>query len=774
MRFLLNRSQLIVTSVFTIAGLHPAALGVQPSTQPLRMHNGTLNQALLGNSVATIGDINGDGVPDYAIGMPGINSSTTEGVSVRSGANGAQIYLFPGEAGKTAFGWAVASAGDVNNDGIPDIIVGDPEMQVGCMDQGGAVVYSGADGSMLYFPAGPTGFEKFGYAVAGAGDVNGDGYDDFVVGAPKRESNVGPNAGHITLFSGYNGEILFEATTLPNSKLGYAVASLGDVNGDGFPDIAASAPDRGKVFIYDAHHGQVIRTLSGSSVGKFGTSIANAGDVNGDGVDDLVVGAPFKSLEWMSGKAYIYDGATGALLRTLNGEAPGDGAGTSVAGAGDVNGDGFADVAVGAPWAPAEGTHVGRVLIHSGLTGQVIRAYSAQSGYASFGSAVAAMGDLDNDGLDDVLVGAPMATTNKGSVLIYPGGATELGLDDAQNASNASPDVVAAGDLNGDGVADVVSISTSADKITVQISNGLGGFTNVKTYAAGDGPTSVAIGDYDHDGHGDLAVVSSKTKSVLLFHGSASGNMSYKGKLATGAKPGSIVTADFNHDGYPDLAVTNQSNDNITVWLNGGWFGCDIQNRFKSSKIYAVKDNPVFIAAGNLNGDPFPDLVVVDRNSSQLSVLINNMNGKFAAQQVIDVNGSPIKLVLADFNADGTDDIATLNTAGQVTILLNNGNASFQVASQFIVAQSPKGLVAIDMDYDGFPDLATANAADNSISIFLNNQSAQFSNSFNVATGTDPQWMAAGDMDGDGDKDLVTANHAGNSLSVLLNRWFAP
>jgi hypothetical protein len=487
------------------------------------------------------------------------------------------------------------------------------------------------------------------------------------------------------------------------------------------------------------------------------------------------VGAPFPGMDWMKGKAYLYDGASGALLQTFQADQAGDGTGIAVAGAGDVNGDGVADVAIGAPFHTLNGIPFGQVTIRSGASGQVIRAFTTADHSTSFAWSVAGVGDVNGDGLGDVLVGAPAVGSNDhGAAFVYLGADNnQLGFGSAMNAgtSGKTLDFVASADVDGDGLSDAISVSTSADKIGVHRSNNDGSPGAATFLAAGNAPSSVAAGDFDDDGDLDLAVASASTKNIIFFR-NGGGDFVNVGTIKMGAKSASIISADFNHDGHMDLAMTHQTTDKVSILINLGVGTSGIHNRFKPAVSYKVKDKPGHLAAGDLNGDQYPDLVVADRGSNQVSVLLSQFNGTFASQQVLAANASPISVVLADFDADGIDDLAWLDAAGDISTRINVGNGTFQPPGQFAAGQSPKALVALDIDYDGYADLATANAGDDTVSAFLNNQNGGFDEGWSVSTGADPKWIAVGDADGDGDNDIITANHNGKTLTNLLSLWF--
>ncbi|MCI0364625.1 MAG: FG-GAP-like repeat-containing protein [Phycisphaerales bacterium] len=769
MRSKTSRYEVQATAGCAALAMAAAVSAGDPGSFALRSHNGLQSGGRLGAAVAPAGDINQDGVVDYLVGSPGTSENTTKGVAVRSGADGTLLFNFPGEQGKSAFGYSTASAGDVNNDGVPDIIVGDPDMLVGCMDQGGAVVYSGADGSMLFFPAGTTGFEKFGQSVAAAGDVDGDGHDDFIVGAPHRISEPHNYIGYVAVFSGYHGGTLFETTGSSHSKLGWSVAGVGDVNGDGFPDVAAGAPLQGKVYIYDAHNGQTIRILSGYAFAQFGWSIANIGDTTGDGVSELAVGSPGQGMEWWRGRASMFDGATGQLLRTVHGDSAGSRAGFSVAAAGDVNGDGTPDFVVGSPWSEPDGTTTGRVTVHSGVTGQAIRLFNAGPAYTGYASAAAGIGDLNGDGLSDLLVGAPQDGTGK--VFIYPGGVNEFGLGQTlqSDSQGGAADQVISADMNGDGAADTITLNTAANSLHVYMSQSDGSPGNPTVYPAGKAPTSVAAGDFNNDGDLDLAVVSSKTRKILLLS-NFGGELTPAGTLPTGSKPRSIVAADVNGDGRPDLAVTNQLDDTIWVYQTKSFQAATMVKQFAVAKVFAVQDNPVFIAAGNLNGDTNADLIVAHGGSSDVSVLRSKLNGGLNPQLVLAGADSAGGLVVADLNGDGFDDLASIDSTGALNTRKNVGNGTFLAPQQVTLTTSLRSIAALDFDHDGYTDLAAANA-NGTATLLINNLSAQFETVLTGETGADARWITVGDADGDGDKDLVTANQSGSPLSVLLNLW---
>ncbi len=383
---------------------------------------------------------------------------------------------FSGDSQGDDFGWSVSGAGDVNGDGNPDLIVGAPQDDNNGLKSGSARVFSGADGSILYTFDGDGVGDLFGWSVSGAGDANGDGYDDLIVGATGDDS-AGTNSGSARILSGMDGSILrtFNGDGAFD-ELGYAVSGAGDVNGDGYDDQIVGVPfesnsaGAGFARVFSGLDGSTLYAFSGDNLqDRFGFSVSGAGDVNADGHDDLIVGATDDDNNGAgSGSARVFSGMDGSVLHTLNGDSAGDAFGTSVSGAGDVNDDGYDDLIVGASGDDNNGTDSGSARVFSGLDGSIL--YTFEGGTYSvngeilgdlFGESVSGAGDVNEDGYDDVIVGAGFDDNGgiwSGAARVFSGLDGSLlytfsgdsGLDFFGSAVND------AGDVDGDGIADLV------------------------------------------------------------------------------------------------------------------------------------------------------------------------------------------------------------------------------------------------------------------------------------------------------------------------------
>jgi hypothetical protein len=384
----------------------------------IRSLDGTFFNERLGMSVANAGDVDGDGVPDQLVA----GQNTTNGiVRLFSGASGAVLFTDVG-AVNDYFGRGLASLGDVTGDGVPDFAAGGPQFAGA---PGYVKVYSAATGSLLYTLTGPNSQSYLGQGLAGVGDVNGDGLPDLLVGDP----GVFSNTGQAKVFSGPTGALLLTINgTIGESFFGWSVAGPGDVSGDGVPDLLVGAPGTfatnqpGQARVFSGAGGGVIFTFSGTATNDhLGRAVAGAGDVSGDGVPDLLVGAPQEG--GGPGYAKLFSGGNGNVLLTVTGAVFDEKFGSSVAGVGDVSGDGVLDFLVGAPTAS---TGDGFARLFSGANGTVLDTF-AGIGDERLGTSVAGGGDLDGDGVPDLLVGgmhaAPSGVSDAGraKAISFPG-----------------------------------------------------------------------------------------------------------------------------------------------------------------------------------------------------------------------------------------------------------------------------------------------------------------------------------------------------------------
>jgi hypothetical protein len=394
-----------------------------------------------GFSVATAGDVDGDGDAEFVVGAP-VDEDTVRNEGIASLFYGSPATWRVGSSQfGSRFGNSVATAGDVDGNGYADIIVGayryrpaeqEPEVGAAYLFLGSAYGLSTTPSWMV---PGPHKEAEYGFSVGTAGDVNGDGFDDVIVGARYYTEGQDHEGAAYVYYGSETGlspaASWFYASDQADAHLGSAVGTAGDVNGDGYSDIVVGSPmydagqtDEGVVFLFYGSDAGLSttpdRVIEGDEGGAlFGASVAGAGDVNGDGYDDIAVGAPqFDTGEEDVGAVFVYHGSAGGLSGTPDWTAEagptGSRFGYSVGAAGDVNGDGYADLVVGAPgWedSPKEEPLEGGIFVFLGSSGGLALAPAwraeGDKAEAGLGHAVGTAGDVNNDGVDDIMAGAP-------------------------------------------------------------------------------------------------------------------------------------------------------------------------------------------------------------------------------------------------------------------------------------------------------------------------------------------------------------------------------
>jgi hypothetical protein len=351
-----------------------------------------------------IGDVDGDGVEDFVTSAPDHSATAKNAgrVYVYSTKTGKLLWKADGAAAEDELGTGVELAGDTNKDGVPDVVASAP-------GGGKAYVYSGRDGRVLLTLSAESKDDMFGRHVSYAGDVDGDGYDDVIVGAPSNAAG-GKDAGRAYVFSGRDGHRLIAWTgERAGDQFGSTVAGY---RRDGRTFLLVGAPmagprKTGRVYVYDRLDAKPRFVLESDETGaRFGYMFMSVpGDLDGDGVPDLYATDFSNAAKGPStGRAYAFSGKTGAKLLTLTGEGAGEGFGIGPAAAGDVDGDGRPDLIVGAWQYAGAAVSAGRAYLYSGRDGKLMKTYTCRIPGDTFGFDAVGLGDTDGDGTVDLLI----------------------------------------------------------------------------------------------------------------------------------------------------------------------------------------------------------------------------------------------------------------------------------------------------------------------------------------------------------------------------------
>ena len=634
---------------------------------------------------------------------------------------------------------AGVATGDLNGDGMTDVIVsdlGDSQVKV-LLGRGNATF------------ATPVGYELDASLGTGPalGDINGDGALDVVVGTL---------SGVRVLLNAGGGSLSVSAdkpTTVYATSVG-----LADFDGDGHLDLLVGTAWNEKLSV-----------LFGRGDGTFepGTDYAvtsvifalRAIDVNGDARPDIVVS---DTIDDRPGG----DEGVGVFMNRGDGTfAPaviyptGFGAVGGIALA-DLNGDDRVDLMT----SDSYGEHVS-VQINRG-DGTFTPAVSYLAGATP---AILSPGDLNGDGKVDLVV-----TNGTGGGML--GGTLNVlfGKGDGTFASPAeyraasSLDGIAIVDLNADGRADVVATNDESQDLTVLLSRADGTLLGPRSAATEHVPVALATQDLDRDGRPDLVVANSSSDSVSVFLGRGDGSFAPAVNYPLGFSPGLLLLADLSGDGVPDVAVAeNEVNGKeVSVLVNAG------DGSFGAPLSYPAGSSPLGLAAADLNGDGRVDLAVADYGKGVVDVLFNQEAGGFAPPVEQDAGGVGTTWVLAtDVNGDGSADVVVSRADG-VSVLFNDGKGVLSAPVSYSVGMFNGQIVAADWNGDGKIDLAVIDNISGVVNVLLNDGTGLFAPAIAYATGPDPFSVATSDLNGDGRPDLIVGHSAyiRDYVGVLLNR----
>ena len=355
----------------------------------------------------------------------------------------------------------------------------------------------------------------------------------------------------------------------------------------------------------------------------------------------------------------------------------------------------------------------------------------------------------------------------EGSIQSSLGGVMGDGTFGAKTANTAPIcHSVALGDLNGDGILDMVTadygVSGSGSSVFVLFGKGDGTFAAGVSYATGGGPSCVALGDLNGDGVLDIVTTDYGTYTVSALIGRGDGSFGEKTSYATGAEPQSVALGDLNGDGVLDLVTADNWGNTLSVFIGKG------DGTFSATISYAAV-SPAAITLGDVNGDGVLDMVAANTSDSTADVFIGNGDGTFRAKTSYATGSTPSSVSLGDLNGDGFLDLVTADSSSNtVSVLIGNGNGSFGAKTSYASGSAPRYASLGDVNGDGVLDIVTADSAGNSASVLIGNGNGTFGPKTSYAVGTAPFSVALGDLNGDGVLDMVTADSVSFTVSVLL------
>ncbi|HET9087826.1 MAG TPA: FG-GAP-like repeat-containing protein [Acidobacteriaceae bacterium] len=592
----------------------------------------------------------------------------------------------------------------------------------------------------------PTGTTPLGVAAA---DFAQNGFQGLVV------TDIASNSIKVYLA---NGPVSFQpAFTYPTCANPTAVIAR-DLNGDGYPDIAVACVDGVSIFLND-------RT------GNFGGGAAltypavnavalAAGDFIGDGETDLAIASSTGILTVLLNN----HGNISPHVFTVTGQL------TGIVTA-DLNRDGHLDLAV----SDALNNQV-HVLLGDG-TGNFMETGAYAVGTSPSGIVAA---DFNNDGNID------LATSNAGSnnVSILAGSPTATFTLASIQTAGTNPIGISVTDVNSDGRPDLIVYDAASstnlgaqNAVAVLLGNGNGSlqppqFTSLNAVPG----TLAAVADFNRDGKPDLAITEQNSNQVTLLLNNTlptpypgGRNFSAPNTLSVGYgnMADGVAVGDFNHDGLQDIAVTYLEDNAVRVMLNNG----SGPSSFSPATEYPVGKQPYFVAAADLNGDGYDDLVTVNTTDGTISVLMNNGkagNGTFAPAQTYPVGRLPFQVAIGDLNGDGIPDLAVTNMgANTVSILFGGAGGTFTAGPTMATGTNPFGVAIGDFTHSGFPGIAVTCYSSSQLYVFPNNGNGTFGTPFIASTDSSPSSVVVGDFNRDGNLDIVTGNSIANDVSFF-------
>ena len=672
-----------------------------------------------------IGDVNGDGRPDLVTANNGSGD-----VSVLLG-NGDGTFRPPTDfaaGGLPAF----VVIGDVNGDSRPDLVVANG----GNSNDPGDVSVLLGNGDGTFRPQARLAAGRNPTSVA-IGDVNGDGRPDLVT------ANYSGGTGDVSVLLGA-GDGTFQPQALFAAGSGPASVAIGDVNGDGRPDLVTANNGSGDVSVLLGAGDGTFRPQARPMAGRSPFLVA-IGDVNGDGRPDLVTANfGYNNVSVLLGAG---DGTFRPQAPFPAGSEP-----TSVA-IGDVNGDGRPDL-VTANYGSGD---------VSVLLGNGDGTFRPPTDFAAGGSPYSvAIGDVNGDGRPDLVT----ANSASGDVSVLLGIGDGTFRPQARFAVGGTPTSVAIGDLSGDRIPDLVTANAGSGDVSVLLGNGDGTFRPPTDFAAGGSPYSVAIGDVNRDGQPDLVTANYGSGDVSVLLGNGDGTFRSQARFAAGDHPFSVAIGDVNGDGRPDLVTANFGTSDVSVLLGNS------DGTFQPPTDFAAGSGPHSVAIGDVNGDGQPDLVTANQVSDDVSVLLNLGSTSFADPAQISAS-IRIKPRVADLDSDGIADVIVSDNSGD--ILWRRGRAAgtpgmYDYDPPVLVNPGAPARDFAIVPSDLGPLIATVDAKDNKVSFFVYSGGRFIKLGISLPTGALPAQIEAKDLDGNGYPDLVVRNAGDGTLSVFLGR----